>query len=416
MFVAFSCQQRCLCPSCHQKRTLLAAETIANTICQPVPHRQLVFTIPKRLRLYCRYDRGLLGDLARAAWQATVEVYRRVLGRRDVTPGMVAGIQTFGQLIHFHPHIHAIATDGAFTPDGTFLCLPKIDKQPLLPAWQDKVFELFLAAGKIDQQTVDQMRAWPHSGFSVDNSVYLCPRDTAALERLSQYMLRCPFSLARVVRLTADGSVIYRAEQPECRRFPGPASGDLRSGPKRNFQVFSALDFLAEVTQHIPEKGEHLVRYYGWYSHRQRGIRAKAAAQGSGPSCDSPSIDRTALDAEKSAGARAGSISTWARLIKRVYEVDPLECPQCGGRMKVISFIERCQADVIERILRHLGLWEGPLGTLPTARGPPHASPAPTHLPDVEVVPDPEYLEFEYREAQAETSAELQLVFDPEFL
>jgi len=78
-----------------------------------------------------------------------------------------------------------------------------------------------------------------------------------------------------VVRLTDDGSVIYRAEQNHCRRFPGPASADLRGGPRRNFQVFSALDFLAELTQHIPEKGEHLVRYYGWYSHRQRGIRAK---------------------------------------------------------------------------------------------------------------------------------------------
>jgi len=32
MFVAFSCQQRCLCPSCHPKRTLLTAETIAQTI------------------------------------------------------------------------------------------------------------------------------------------------------------------------------------------------------------------------------------------------------------------------------------------------------------------------------------------------------------------------------------------------
>ena len=36
MFVAFSCQQRCLCPSCDQKRTLLTAETIAQTICVPV--------------------------------------------------------------------------------------------------------------------------------------------------------------------------------------------------------------------------------------------------------------------------------------------------------------------------------------------------------------------------------------------
>jgi hypothetical protein len=46
---------------------------------------------------------------------------------------------------------------------------------------------------------------------------------------------------------------------------PGPASGDLKGGPRRNFQVFSALDSLAEVTQHIPNKGEHLVRYCGWF-------------------------------------------------------------------------------------------------------------------------------------------------------
>ena len=264
MFVPFSCQQRCLCASCHQKRTLLAAQTIAGTICAPVPHRQLVFTIPKRLRIYCRHDRGLLGELARAAWLTVAEVYRQVLDRDDVTPGMVAGIQTFGELIHFHPLIHPIATDGAFTPDGTFLCLPKIDAQRLLTVWQTKVFERFVAAGKIEPETVDQMCSWPHSGFSVDSSVYVPPHDTLALERLAQYILRCPFSLARVVRLTDDGSVIDRAEQDHCRRFPGPASADLRGGPRRNFQVFSSLDFLAEVTQHIPEKGEHLVRYYGW--------------------------------------------------------------------------------------------------------------------------------------------------------
>ena len=148
--------------------------------------------------------------------------------------------------------------------------------------------------------------------------------DIHELQRLAQYILRCPFSLARVVRLTDDGSVIYRAEQQRCRRFPGPASADLRSGPKRNFQIFNVLDFLAEVTQHVPDKGEHLVRYYGWYSYRQRGIRARAQKSG-GPEAKTVRIDRSALTAQKThaSGPRPGSVSTWAMLIKRVYEVIP---------------------------------------------------------------------------------------------
>jgi len=44
-------------------------------------------------------------------------------------------------------------------------------------------------------------------------------------------------------------------------------------------------------------------------------------------------------------------------LIKRVYEVDPLACPKCGGQMKVVAFIEPPQGAVIEKILRHCGLW-----------------------------------------------------------
>ena len=40
--------------------------------------------------------------------------------------------------------------------------------------------------------------------------------------------------------------------------------------------MFEPLDFLAELTQHIPEKGDHQIRYYGWYSNKSRGVREKA--------------------------------------------------------------------------------------------------------------------------------------------
>ena len=43
-------------------------------------------------------------------------------------------------------------------------------------------------------------------------------------------------------------------------------------------------------------------------------------------------------------------------LIQRVYQVDPLVCPKCGGTMKIISFVEARQNEVIRKILEHCGL------------------------------------------------------------
>jgi hypothetical protein len=83
-------------------------------------------------------------------------------------------------------------------------------------------------------------------------------------------------------------------------------------------------------------------------------------------------------------GSRAKA--AWARLIRKVYEVDPLECPKCKGPMRVIALIEG--PGVIRRILEHLGLW-APLAAersppLAAASWPRHANLPLTHHP----VPD----------------------------
>ena len=70
------------------------------------------------------------------------------------------------------------------------------------------------------------------------------------------------------------------------------------------------------------------------------------------PRCPRPSRGKVL---EPSASRRC--TPTWAMLIKRVYEIDPLACPRCSGRMRVVAFIGPPQADVIEKILRHGGLW-----------------------------------------------------------
>jgi len=63
---------------------------------------------------------------------------------------------------------------------------------------------------------------------------------------------------------------------------------------------------------------------------------------------------------------------SWARLIRKVYEVDPLLYPRCGGTMKIIAVIER--PAIVRQILAHLGL---PAAT-PRLRAPPDLPEGPT--------------------------------------
>lgn len=60
---------------------------------------------------------------------------------------------------------------------------------------------------------------------------------------------------------------------------------------------------------------------------------------------------------------------SWARLIQKIYEVDPLVCPRCRGAMRIIGFIEDGQ--VIRAILEHLGLWLARSRPPPKIHDPP---------------------------------------------
>jgi hypothetical protein len=57
-------------------------------------------------------------------------------------------------------------------------------------------------------------------------------------------------------------------------------------------------------------------------------------------------------------------------LIQKVYAADPLNCPNCGGLMRIMALID--DAAVIERIPRHLKAWDPGLAPAqPAGRDPP---------------------------------------------
>ncbi len=96
----FSCHTRGFCPSCHAKRLEEWGDWMREELLLDVPHRQVVFTIPRMLRIFFKYNRRLLGELCRCALRSLTRYFE------------IAAIQTFGDLMNLHPHLHFLVTEG----------------------------------------------------------------------------------------------------------------------------------------------------------------------------------------------------------------------------------------------------------------------------------------------------------------
>jgi hypothetical protein len=234
-----------------------------------------------------------------------------------------------------------LVTDGAFSPAGWFFAFPGIDLDALERLFRHRVLQMLLRERRIDETLIRTLLGWRHSGFSLHNAVRIGAHDAEGRRAVSEYILRSPFSQEKMRYHPRTGTIIYRSK--------------MHPVLKRNFEVFSACAWLAALTAHIPNAGEHLVRYYGWYSNVSRGKRRTAQGEGEAPDTIEEFSEIPASTAKRA----------WARLIKQVYEADPLVCPRCGGAMRILAFIE--QPEVIEKILTHLALWPAPAHSPPVA-------------------------------------------------
>lgn len=142
--VAFSCKGRHFCPSCHQRRVIEFGEYLSTEILEEVRHRQWVFSLPKRLRVYFMYDRKLLSKLSRCANDVLTDYLKETVSFRKATPGIVCAVQTFGDFLNFNPHLHIVATDGCFDGNNNFMVGISPKAEDLIPAFKQAIFKLLL--------------------------------------------------------------------------------------------------------------------------------------------------------------------------------------------------------------------------------------------------------------------------------
>ena len=340
---AFSCKCRGFCPSCSKRKSLDLSIFLEEELFRPVSHRHWVWSVPKLLRLHFLHHRELLPKLCRCAWKSLTLFLHESFERKDVFPGAILVPQTFGGLANWNPHVHALITDACWDREGKQYLIPPIsdgDLKVIEKLFAALIFRMLLEENMISHELVKKMSSWKHSGFSVHGGKPIKADDTNGRRTLSEYISRASFSLERMSFNEDSDTVLYRGEH-------------FHPGLARNFDVSDPLAWIARITAHIPKKGSKQIIYYGAYSQAWRGRERR---QGVLPKA--PAEEESASSMQDRSPYSRLRRQQWAALLKKVWDIDALKCPKCGGNMKVISIIE--QPSVIKRILKHLDLWEDP--------------------------------------------------------
>ena len=173
------------------------------------------------------------------------------------------------------------------------------------------------------------------------------PDERDRIERLARYLTRPPLPVAAVAR-DIDGRV--RVTTP-----PDPRTG-------ATVLHLDPIEWVHRICSQIPDARLHLTRAYGAYANK---IRSRRLPPRHNPVAREP---RAEGDSDFTKARRASG----ARLIRRIYESDPLLCPRCGNTMEILAIIT--EPRVIDHILRHLRE-SGIESPFDDARGPPPSPP-----------------------------------------
>jgi hypothetical protein len=310
--LAYSCRTRNFCSSCQAKRSVLFAEKLTGEILAPAADRPWTFSIPRVLRGLFERERSLLSLLSQTAYASILRTFQALLSRKNIRPGCVLSLQTYGAYgANFNPHCHGLVTEGAFSNDGEYLPLPSLDASAVCQLFRRLLLLRLHQAERLSESFMQNLLSWIHPGFSVFAGP---PVEAAAVASLESH----------------------------ARYITGPVLAPLLQMMRLKSVQTAAWLWKCGITSHVPDPGRHCQRFYEAYSNRGRIPVAI-------PEDDNAASPRAKhCEQDNSDGSREAS-STWARLIKKIFEADPLLCP-CGGRMRIVSFIT--DPRVVDRILR----------------------------------------------------------------
>jgi hypothetical protein len=382
--IAFSCKGRGICPSCNTRRMVETAAHLIENLMPAVSMRQWVISFPKRIRHYLQTDailQKVLRIVVDEVRKKIIACSPKIIGAQF---GAISFIQRFGTTLNFHPHFHLVVTDGVFEiKEKSFqfheASLAPDDIADTQDNIRKRVLALFAKRSWIENDEVEKMLENKNSGFSLDAKVRIESWDRQGLERLIKYCARPCFASEN---LRWNGPwLTYRLPKI------------THTG--KTFIQLDPLEFIDKIAAFIPSPRRHRHHYHGVFApNAPLRQRVAASAIQTPKVLVRPELQQTANEVTKAS-------LTWAKLIARVYEVNPLLCT-CGNEMKITAIVTD-QAK-IWRILTGIG-WhiEAPDFDPPTdfldreicqlAPGTPDGFPKIDELCRFESGPDPPHTE-----------------------
>ena len=391
--VAFSCKRRGFCPSCGARRMAQTAAHLVDHIIPHVPVRQWVLSFPIPLRYLLAAHPHLLSPVLQVINRAlsTFLIKQAGLKRTEAQTGAVTLIQRFGSAANLNIHLHCLFLDGVYRIDGSapvfhavrtptdqqlqallsriikriirlltrqgalieeeeagMTYLAEMETDTALAPLQSAACTYRIALGPRAGQKVLTLKTVPTQetpepllpqkgcvnahGFSLHAAVRCAMNQRNELERLCRYITRPALANERL-KLNRAGDVVLQLKSP------------YKDGTTHI--VLSPLEFLQRLAALVPRPRLNLIRFHG--------VLAPNAKLRSEIIPDQQKNNHETADAHDDAPHPSTSIRiSWARLLKRVFDIDIEHCSHCGGKLKIIAAIE--QPAVIAKILDHLGL------------------------------------------------------------
>ncbi|WP_449305990.1 IS91 family transposase, partial [Piscibacillus salipiscarius] len=257
--VPYRCKGR-FCTTCSVGESeewgrLLSEDTIHTT------HRHVIFTIDEGLRDVFLKHRHLLKPLMDAAANLIKSYFKK---KGKLTPGIIAGLHTFGSRVNFNPHVHMLVSMGGLTKKGKWKTLDFIPFQMLRKQWQTVVLKVIRKHLTEREKKVVQPRLQAAYSNNSEGFYVYAPKQRGKINEqlryIGRYIRRPAIGMNRIVAY--DGQfVTFKYED--------------KTDGKEKHETVTVEEFIILLIRHIPDEQFKTIRHYGLYSRRSKSISKK---------------------------------------------------------------------------------------------------------------------------------------------